>query len=129
MRLVRSAALLVVGLTIQAVAAKAEAISVPDDITLTVDKPIQQIIAHYRLDEQSATLSRRAAAGFAFVGMCHGVGFPDAMGAIQLIMAADPDVPYQAAAIAILGVYTRTAFGRQNSAVCAKVHHDAMGKR
>jgi len=129
MNLVRSAALLV-SLTIQAATAR-EAISVvPEDMTLTVDKPIQQIIAHYGLDEQRATLSKRAAAGFAFVSMCHGAAFPDAIAGIQLVMTADPDVPYQAAAIAMLGVYTRTtAFRHQTSAVCSKVYDDAMGKQ
>jgi hypothetical protein len=50
-------------------------------------------------------------------------------GAIQLIMAADPDVPYQAAAIAMLGVYSRTGFGRQSSAICTKVYHDATDRK
>ena len=105
--------------------AGAEAVSVPDDGSLTVDKPIQQIVAHYRLNKQEAELAKRAAAGFAYVGMCRGIGFSDAMGAISLITGADPDVPYQAAALAILGVYTRSAFGRQSSGACAKVYDDA----
>lgn len=106
-------------------AARAEAVSVPDDGSVTVDKPIQQITAHYRLNTQDAELAKRAAAAFTYVGMCRGVGVSDAMGAISLIMGADPDVPYQAAALAILGVYTRSAFGRDSSAACAKVHDDA----
>jgi hypothetical protein len=43
-------------------------------------------------------------------------------------MAADPDVSYQAAAIAILGVYTGSCFGRQSSAACAKVYDEATEK-
>ncbi|MCG2665313.1 hypothetical protein ACFPFP_00020 [Bradyrhizobium sp. GCM10023182] len=120
-----SRAALVVLLCAQPMAAGADAVSVPDDGLLTVDKPIQQIIAHYRLNEQQAQLAKRAAAGFAYIGMCRGVGFPDATGAISLIMGADPDVPYQAAALAILGVYTRSAFGRSSSAACARVYDDA----
>jgi hypothetical protein len=48
--------------------AGAEAVSVPDDGSLAVDKPIQQIIAHYRLNQPEAHLAQRAAAGFAYVG-------------------------------------------------------------
>jgi hypothetical protein len=118
-------AALVALLAVQPMTAAAEAISVPDDGSVTVDKPIQQIIAHYRLNKQEAELAKRAAAGFAYVGMCRGVGFSNATGAISLIMGADPDVPYQAAALAILGVYTRSAFGRQSSAACARVYDDA----
>jgi hypothetical protein len=118
-------AALVVLLCVQPMTAGAEPVNVPDDASLTVDKPIQQIIAHYRLNKEEAALSKRAAAEFAYVGMCRGVGLSNSMGAISFIMGADPDVPYQAAALAILGVYTRSAFGRQNSAVCAKVYDDA----
>jgi L-serine deaminase len=105
--------------------AGAEPVDVPSETSLTVDKPIQQIITHYRLNQQEAALSKRAAAEFAFAGMCRSVGSSNSMGAISLIMGADPDVPYQAAALAILGVYTRSVFGRQNSAVCAKIYDDA----
>lgn len=112
-------------LCVQPMTAGAEAVSVPDDGSVTVDKPIQQIIAHYRLNKQEAELAKRAAAGFAYIGMCRGVGFSDAAGATSLIMGADPDVPYQAAALAMLGVYTRSAFGRQSSAACGKVFDDA----
>lgn len=125
-RFIDGSALLVwFGLVIQTAATNAAAVAVPDDMALIVDKPIRQIAAHYGLNEQQASLARTAAAGFAFVGMCRGVGFPDAMGAIQVVMGADPDVPYQAATLAMLGIYTRIAFGRQNSAACAKAHDDA----
>ncbi|WP_156937091.1 hypothetical protein [Bradyrhizobium sp. WSM2254] len=124
MRRLNKAALVVL-LCVQPMMVRAEAVSVPDDGSLTVDRPIQQIIAHYGLNKQEAGLAIRAAAGFAYVGTCRGVGFSDAMGAISLIMGADPDVPYQAAALAILGIYTRSAFGRQSSAACAKVYDDA----
>jgi len=124
MRLLSGAAFLVL-LCVQPMTAAADAVSVPDDGLLTIDKPIQQITAHYRLNQQEAELAKRAAAGFAYVGMCRGVGFSDATGAISLIMGADPGVPYQAAALAILGVYTRSAFGRQSSAACARVYNDA----
>lgn len=118
-------AALVILLCLQPMTARAGAVSVPDDGAPTVDRPIQQIIAHYGLNKQEAELAKRAAAGFAYVGTCRGVGFSDAMGAISLIMGADPDVPYQAAALAILGVYTRSAFGRQSSVACARVYDDA----
>ncbi|MCS3451905.1 hypothetical protein M2222_008318 [Bradyrhizobium elkanii] len=124
MRRLKRAALAVL-LCIQPMTVRAEAVSVPNDWSLTIDRPIQQIITHYGLSKHEAQLATKAAAGFAYVGMCRGVGFSDAMGAISLIMHADPDVPYQAASLAILGVYTRSAFGRQSSAECAKIYEDA----
>jgi hypothetical protein len=124
MKLLSGAAFMVV-LCVQPMTAEAEAITVNDDMSLTIEKPIQQIIDHFRLGKQDAALSKRAAAGFTFVSTCHGVGFNNSAGAIELIMGADPDVPYQAAALAMLGVYARSAFGRANSAVCAKAYNDA----
>jgi hypothetical protein len=103
----------------------AAAIDAPSDSEYTVDKPVRDIAALHRLDRQETILARRAAAGFVFVGMCHGVGFPDSMGAIQLIMGADPKVPYQAAALAMVGVYARAGFVRQEKHACAKAFEDA----
>jgi hypothetical protein len=109
--------------------ARAETVTVPDDWSLTIDKPIEQIINNHRLNKQQADLAKRAAAGFAYVGMCRGAGLSGETGAVSLIMQANPNVPYQAAALAILGIYTRSSFGRQNSAVCARVYDDATKQR
>lgn len=116
---------ILIALSIRPMAAAAEAITVPVDLSQAIDKPIQQIVAHYGLNQQEASLARKAAAEFTYIGLCRGVGSSSAAGATSLIMRADPDVPYQAAALAIVGVYTRSAFGRQNSTVCEKAHDDA----
>jgi hypothetical protein len=124
LRLAKTASVVVV-LCAPPSTARAETVTVADDWSLTIDKPIEQIIYNHRLNKQQAGLAKRAAAGFAYVGMCRRAGFSGETGAVSLIMQANPEVPYQAAALAILGIYTRSSFGRQNSAVCARVYDDA----
>lgn len=99
----------------------------PDEYAVSVDKVVAEIAVQHHLTEQSADLAKRAAAGFVYVSVCEGTEFDDAVGAIQFIMAAHADVPYEAAALEAVGVYVRAAFGRKNPALCAKALLDAKG--
>ena len=89
------------------------------------DTVMVKITTNHSLDAQASRLARRAAAGFFYAGACKGVGFEDAMDAIAIIKAADPGIPWQAAALEMLGVYSRVSFGPTDNTICAKAFQDA----
>lgn len=101
----------------------------PEEYAVSIDRAIAEIAVQNHLTEQSADLAKRAAAGFVYVSVCEGTEFDDAVGAIQFIMGAHADVPYEAAALEAIGVYVRASFGRKNTALCAKALLDAKAKK
>lgn len=107
-------------------AAAAAPVDVERDPIWTFDRPVIEITVAHGLSAQQGILARRAAATFVYVGMCRGTGVKDVIGAIQMIMAASPDRPIEAAALEMLAIYTRAAFGRDDSWVCERAREDAV---
>lgn len=90
-----------------------------------LDRPVLEITVARGLTAQQGLFARRMAATYVYVGMCRGSGMSNTLGAVQMITVADPTVPLEAAALEMLGIYTRVAFGRQDSWLCDRAFEDA----
>lgn len=104
------------------------AVDVPADLTLTIDAPITAAIAAHRLEPPFDRAARTYASTYVYTVICRGVGVADGFRAAEVVMQANPSVPYQAAVLEILGIYVRAMPNGVNSAVCAKAFENATAK-
>lgn len=102
----------------------AAAVDAPADLTHAIDVPIRAIIAAHQIEPPFDRVARRYAATYVYTIICRGVGV-EGFRAAEAVMQADPKVPYQAAVLAILGIYVRAMPSGSNPAVCAKAFEDA----
>jgi hypothetical protein len=91
------------------------------DAASATKESIAKVQAAMHLSDSDYKLAVAAASAFVYVGPCEGTKLPndDAVAAMQLIIGADPSIPYQAAALEMIGLFMRSNLGRPIPSLCA----------